>query len=139
MKYLPLFFLVAVSAVAQQKPKIYDCFKVQSMIRADEEHYWTAWTNKCPYTIDSVYVMVAFSDTTNKPLGGGVWGLHYITPGSHRVNRFSTPSGVPDFKFVKVQKITADPGEALVHSPEVKARLAPGLVGDPGERVPGQQ
>lgn len=97
----------------RSSPKISDCFKVHSLLKMDDEHYWANWTNACPYTIDSVYVMVKFADRFMKPLGNGVWGLHFIAPGAHRVIRFSAPAAAADFNSINVHKITADFGEAL--------------------------
>ena len=84
-KYAVILFAFAAVGFAAEKPKVPECFKVNSMIRADEEHYWAAWTNACSYTIDSVYVIVRFADEANKLVGNGVWGLHFITPGASRV------------------------------------------------------
>jgi len=108
-----LFLSLAATALAGQKPSISDCFKVHSLTRTDNDHYWASWTNACPYIIDSVYVLIEFTDKAHKQLGNGVWGLHFITQGMHRVTRFSTPSGVSDFQFVHIRKVTADSDEAL--------------------------
>jgi hypothetical protein len=113
MKRALLFLFMAVAGLADQKPRISDCFKVHSLTRTDNDHYWASWTNACPYIIDSVYVMIEFSDQFHKQLGNGVWGLHFITQGMHRVTRFSTPLGVSDFQFVNIRKVTADSDEAL--------------------------
>ena len=83
------------------------------MIRADEEHYWTTWTNACPYTIDSVYVLVKFADRSAKDVADGVWSLHFIAPGAHRTMRFSAPGKLADFASVRQQKITGDIYEAF--------------------------
>jgi hypothetical protein len=101
------------SAAAAEKPKVSDCFKVRALVRMDEEHYWADWANTCPYTIDSVYVMVSFADKSRHHVGDGVWPMYFVTPGTHRVTRFSVPLDVPDFASVNVQKITADPLEGL--------------------------
>lgn len=133
MKFLPILLALGVIALAKDKPNLSDCFKVHSMIRADEEHYWATWSNACKYTIDSVYVMVGFADGDRKPLGDGVWGLHFIVPGASRVIRFSTPSQVADFQFVILHKITANPDEAL--RPTRQLALEPDRpTGDPGPR-----
>ena len=108
-----MLLVLGIPALAQEKPKVSECFKVHSLTRMDDEHYWADWTNACPYTIDSVYVMIGFADISRKPLGAGVWGLHFITQGAHRVIRFSTPSRVDGFEFVSVRKITTDAEEAL--------------------------
>ena len=113
MKGIFVFLALAVAALAGERPSVSDCFKVHSLSRTDEEHYWANWTNTCPYIIDSVYVMIEFSDKTHKQLGKGVWGLHFITQGMHRVTRFSTPLGVSDFEFVNIRKVTTDSDEAL--------------------------
>ena len=113
MKYAALFLLLAVTALAGEKPAVTQCFKVQSLTKTDDEHYWANWENTCPYTIDKVYVMIGFLDKFRKPLGVGVWGLNFILQGAHRVTRFSTPSGVSGFEFVNIRKITTDSDEAL--------------------------
>ena len=113
MKFLLLSLLFALPALAGPKPNVSECFKVHSMTRMDDEHYWADWTNSCPYTIDSVYVMIGFWDKFHRRLGDGVWGLHFITQGTHRVTRFSAPRGVDGFEFVDIRKVTTDSGEAL--------------------------
>jgi hypothetical protein len=118
MKHLcVLLLLCSAAAVAEPKPKVApkvaDCFKVHSLIRSDEDHYFADWTNSCPYTIDSVYVMVSFANYAQKLLGDGVWSLHFITPGQHRVTRLNIPSLKEAFSTVHVRKITTDTLEAL--------------------------
>jgi hypothetical protein len=113
MKRALLFLLFAAAAYAGDKPTVSKCFKIHSLTRTDGEHYWADWTNACPYTIDSVYVMIAFWDKFHQRLGDGVWGLHFITQGAHRVTRFSAPNGVGGFEFVDIRKITTDFTEAL--------------------------
>jgi hypothetical protein len=137
MKYLCVALAFATVGLAAERPKTADCFKVNWLLRADEEHYWANWTNKCSYTIDSVYVMVRFADG-NQSVGNGVWGLHFVTPGESRVTRFSTPGRVPDFRTVHIRKITTDMEEALRPSGESE-RLASKPdrpTGDPGPKVP---
>src|SRR5580658_8332087 len=112
MKHLVLGLTFGALALAQHQ-NVSDCFKVHNMIRADEAHYWTTWTNACPYTIDSVYVMVRFADRSAKEVADGVWSLHFITPGAHRTMRFSAPGKLADFASVRQQKITGDMGEAF--------------------------
>lgn len=136
MKCVLVLLSVVACASAQQKAKVPECFKVHSMIRADEDHYWANWTNKCPFTIDSVYVMVAFGDESRQSIGNGVWALYFITPGAHRVIRFSTPPGVSDYQTVKTRKITTDPGEALVSSPQPAPPVSAERVGDLGPAGP---
>lgn len=113
MKRLLVVLILGIPALAGEQPKVSECFKVHSLTRMDDEHYWANWTNACPYTIDSVYVMIGFADKFRKPLGAGVWGLHFITQGAHRVIRFSTPWLADGFEFVNVRKITTDAEEAL--------------------------
>ena len=113
MKQVLVFLLLAGGVLAGDMPNVAQCFQVHSLTRTDGEHYWADWTNACPYTIDSVYVMIDFRDRFHKRLGDGVWGLHFITKGAHRVTRFSTPRGVGDFAFVGIRKVTTDSGEAL--------------------------
>ncbi len=126
-----LFALAAFAglASAEQKPRIPACFKIHAMIRADAEHYWTNWTNACPYTIDAVYVMVGFLDESRRWLGNGVWAMYFITPGASRIVRFSMPVEVPDFYSVKLVKITTNSEEALRSSPPL---VADRETGDPG-------
>ena len=141
MKTLLVFLLTASAALAQKpkprpkpRPGISDCFKVRALLRADEAHYWADLANACPYTIDKVYVLVTFHDKSNHHVGDGVWPLYFVTPGAHRVIRFSVSSEVSDFAFVHLQKITADAEEGLRSQPEraARAQLPPGFVGDPG-------
>ena len=114
MKFLvpALFFLCTIAALAE-KPDVANCFKVHALVRMDGEHYWADWTNTCPYTIDSVYVLVNFSGKSTLHAGDGMWPMYFVAPGTHRVTRFSVPSTVADFESVNVRKITADPAEAL--------------------------
>lgn len=116
MKHFWLGAAFATIALAQH-PKISECFKVQELLRADEEHYWATWTNACPYTIDSVYVLVGFADHAAKELAKGVWSLHFVTPGTHRTIRLSAPGRLSDFASVHKQKITADMEEAFGREP----------------------
>ena len=126
MKYAVVLFAFAAVGLAAEKPKVSECFKVHSLLRADEEHYWAAWSNACSFTIDSVYVIVRFADESNKLVGHGVWGLHFITPGASRVTRFSTPARLADYRYVHVHMITTNSEEAL-HSPLI--------IGDPGPKA----
>ena len=112
MKHLVVGLTFAAIALAQH-PKVSDCFKVHELLRADEEHYWATWTNACPYTIDSVYVMVGFLDRSARDVAQGVWALHFIAPGAHRTMRFSAPGRLADFASVHQRKITADIYEAF--------------------------
>src|SRR5262250_3074788 len=89
---LGILLLVTEGIASAQQPKVADCFKIQSLIKMDEDHYWANWKNSCPYTIDSVYVMVGFMDKFKQLIGNGVMGLHYIAPGTWRVTRLSTPA-----------------------------------------------
>jgi hypothetical protein len=135
---LTVVSLLSAGAAFAQTPKISDCFKVHALIRADEAHYWADWTNACPYTINSVYVLVAFADKSRLHIGDGVWPMYFVTPGAHRVTRFSVPAEVLDFASVHVRKITADAAEGLrsTHaSPAESAHIAQGFVGDPGPSV----
>ena len=112
MKHLVFGLTFAAIAFAQH-PNVSECFKVHELLRADEEHYWATWTNACPYTIDSVYVLVRFADGSSRDLADGVWSLHFIPPGTHRTMRFSAPGRIADFASVHQRKITADMGEAF--------------------------
>ena len=112
-RVLVLVLLAAEALAAGDKPAVAKCFQVHSLTPTDGEHYWADWTNTCPYTIDSVYVMIGFWDKFHKRLGDGVWGLHFITQGAHRVTRFSAPRGVDGFESVDIRKVTTDLVEAL--------------------------
>ena len=126
MKGLLAFtFLLSATVGFAQKPKVSDCFKVHALIRTDEAHYWADWTNACPYTIDSVYVMVTFIDSSKHHISDGVWPMYFATPGMHRVTRFSVPADVADYASVHVRKITADAAEGLRSTPHQEgARLS---------------
>lgn len=111
---LPLLLFLATSGLSNaQSPAVSNCFKVNALIKMDEDHYWADWTNRCPYTVDSVYVTVKFSDKSRRKVGDGVWSLHFITPGASRVTRLTAPKDVTDFQFVNVKKVTPDLVEAL--------------------------
>lgn len=112
MKHLVLGLTFAAIALAQHA-NISECFKVRELLRADEAHYWATWTNSCPYTIDSVYVLVKFADRSAKDVADGVWSLHFIAPGAHRTMRFSAPGKIADFASVRKQRITSDIYEAF--------------------------
>jgi hypothetical protein len=134
MKHLVALMLLS-SAVGCAEHKLSECFKVRSMTKMDSEHYWASWTNTCPYTIDSVYVMIEFADRLKNPVGNGVWGLHFIQPGAHRVIRFTAPATSSEYHTIHVRKITADSEEAL-HDPADPPRLKHTLgIGDPGPTV----
>ncbi len=98
---------------AQKAPAVPECFKVHRLLKTDDTHYWADWTNTCPYTIESVYVMVGFVDGFSKYLGDGVWPMYFILPGMHRVTRFSVPKGVDGFESIIVRRITTNSKEAL--------------------------
>lgn len=134
---LPILCLLSAGSVFAQKPKVSECFKVHALVRADSAHYWADWSNKCPYSIDSVYVVVTFTDQLRHQIGDGVFPTYFATPGAHRVTRFSVPAEVAGFAAVHVRKITSDAAEGLKSSTggAETALLAPGLVGDPGATV----
>jgi len=69
MKLALAILVLTLPALAAERPKVSDCFKVHSLTRMDDEHYWANWTNACPYTIDSVYVMIGFADKSRRLLG----------------------------------------------------------------------
>jgi tetratricopeptide (TPR) repeat protein len=134
---LSFWLAITMAAAASAQPKVGDCFKVYNLIKMDEDHYWANWANGCPYTIDSVYVMVGFSNRSKTRLGNGVWALHFVVPGTHQVTRFTAPRGVPDFDFIHVRKITTDSLEALVEEPGDRNRPLSAeaeRTGDPGPR-----
>ena len=139
LKFVFAFVVVGLSGFAgSSAPSVPQCFKVHSLIRMDEDHYWANWTNACPYTIDSVYVLVKFSGRSVSGPANGVWALHFVTPGTHQVTRFTAPVNVADFDSVHVAKITTDADEALHQegSAEYRAsRNIPGAVVDPGPSV----
>lgn len=113
LKPLMTLPLLLAGLAAAATPDVSECFKVHALIKMDQDHYWADWSNACPYTIDSVYVMIRFASKSSIGLGDGVWGLHFVTPGTHRVIRFTAPLSVPDFDSVQVRKITTDSAEAL--------------------------
>lgn len=111
---LGAWFLFSTPILAEDKaalknsPRIEECFQVNWLLRADEAHYWADWVNTCPYTIDSVYVMVGFVDHAKKPLGNGVWPMYFVLSGAHQVTRFSAPAEVAGFDALVVHRITID-------------------------------
>ena len=120
-----------------ENPTVTNCFKVNALIKMDEDHYWADWTNACPFIIDSVYVEVGFLDHSHKQLGEGVWPMYFVLPGVHRVTRFSVPVGVSAYETVRVSRITTDSAEALRKDKhEIDAAehetLPPGTVPDSG-------
>lgn len=117
MKHLAALLLLLSLASARlwaaDKPHVSECFKVHALVKTDADHYWADWTNSCPYTIDAVYVLVAFADKSRKLLGDGVWAMYFVMPGAHRVTRFSAPAVASSFEYVNVRRITADSVLAL--------------------------
>ncbi len=101
------------ASAGDHPPTVPECFKVHRLLKTDATHYWADWTNTCPYTIDSVYVMVGFQDQSRRHLGDGVWPMYFVLPGVHRVTRFSVPVGVDGFEVISVRRITTDSAEAL--------------------------
>src|SRR6185437_4300614 len=110
---LMFVMLTAVSVSSAERPQVSQCFKVNALLKQDAIHYWADWTNACHYTIDSVYVMVGFSNRSEKRLEDGVWPMYFVRPGDHRVTRFTIPAGAAGFESVRVRKITTDSDEAL--------------------------
>jgi hypothetical protein len=110
------------------------CFKVHRLLKTDATHYWADWTNTCPYTIDAVYVMVGFLDGKSQEMGSGVWPMYFVTPGAHRVTRFSAP--VADFETVHVHGITTDSAMAL-RSDRIKPVEPPPTPGKVADRALG--
>jgi hypothetical protein len=106
-------FAASPTATSIATPKVSECFKVNALIKTDDVHYWADWTNQCPFTIDSVYVMVGFATKANNHLSDGVWPMYFVTPGTHRVTRFSIPAAAWGFESVIIKKITTDSVEAL--------------------------
>ncbi|HEY1757139.1 MAG TPA: hypothetical protein VGG72_17330 [Bryobacteraceae bacterium] len=117
--------------------KIPDCFKVNRLLKIDATFYWAEWTNACPFTVETVYVMVTFVDHSGKELGAGVWPMYFIQPGVHRVTRFTAPVGVSVYETLRVTKITTDSAIALIRDQRavdaaVHQTSAPGKVRDLG-------
>jgi hypothetical protein len=114
-----------------------ECFKVHWLLRADDAHYWADWVNECPYTVDSVYVMIGFVDHDKNPLGNGVWPMYFVLPGAHQVTRFSAPAEVSGFETVVVHRMTVDSAIAFsqdrgtVKTVE-RAKTSAGTLGDTG-------
>jgi hypothetical protein len=96
----------SVEVSARNSVDVSKCFKVRRLLRTDATHYWADWSNSCPFTIDAVYVMVGFLDGRRHEMGNGVWPMYFVTPGAHRVTRFSAP--VANFATVHVHQITTD-------------------------------
>ncbi len=114
-----------------------DCFKVHRLLKIDSTFYWADWSNACPYTVETVYVMVTFHDGSKKELGSGVWPMYFVRPGVHRVTRFTAPVGVSEYKTLRVSKITTDSSVALMRDQRaidaaVHTPAPPGKVGDSG-------
>lgn len=93
--------------------KVEQCFKIHWMLRADESHYWADWISECPYTVDSVYVMIGFLDHGRNHVSNGVWPMYFVLPGAHQVTRFSAPAEAVGFETVIVHKITTESAEAF--------------------------
>lgn len=115
---MALVILGGIASAADHQPRaaqpaVPECFKVNRLLKTDATHYWADWSNTCPYTIDSVYVLVGFVDGFRKHLGDGVWPMYFVLPGVHRVTRFSVPVGVDGFESILVRRITTDSTEAL--------------------------
>jgi hypothetical protein len=119
------------TAAPGNRADVSKCFKVLRLLKTDSTHYWADWINTCPYTIDAVYVMVGFLDRGSREMGNGVWPMYFVTPGAHRVTRFSAP--VADFETVHVHTITTDSAAALRSDRVAAAEHAPtpGTVPDP--------
>ncbi len=117
--------------------KVEECFKIHWMLRADDAHYWADWVSECPYTIDSVYVMIHFADHAKNHLGNGVWPMYFVLPGAHQVTRFSAPAEVAGFETVLLHHITTETAEAFSEDRNTvqtveHARTVSGGLGDPG-------
>jgi hypothetical protein len=128
-----LAVLVLTGAVGCAESRVSDCFKVSYLTKMDSEFYWASWTNQCPYTIDSVYVMIEFADRLKHHVGNGVWGLHFIQPGAHRVIRFTAPASCSEYQSIKVRKITTNSEEALSEPPAPPGHTLG--IGDPGPSI----
>jgi len=135
-RLLASLFLTALGSVAAERPQVPDCFKVHALIKMDEEHYWANWTNACPYVIDSVYVMVKFADKYRNSVANGVWCLHFVGSGEHRITRFTAPLTKPEFDSVQIDKITTDSVEALHETPGVPPRPQLAIRVEPAPAAP---
>jgi hypothetical protein len=121
----------------QAPPKVADCFKVNRLLKIDATFYWADWSNACPYTVETVYVIVVFVDGSSKELGGGVWPMYFVEPGVHRVTRFTVPVGVSAYETLRVSTITTDSAVALMRDQRavdaaVHTAAPPGKVRDRG-------
>jgi hypothetical protein len=115
MKHILLgLYLCSAVAMAATQPSVDQCFKVNRLLKIDPVFYWAEWTNACPYTVETVYVMVSFLDGSSKELGSGVWPMYFVQPGVHRVTRFTAPVGVSEYQTMRVSRITTDSAVALV-------------------------
>jgi len=113
MKRLLLLAFLGAGMGLAADPAVAQCFKVNALLKMDGDHYWADWKNACPYTIDSVYVNVEFSDRGGKSVGNGLWALHLVGPGLARVIRLSAPVTSAAFERIHVRKITTDLEQAL--------------------------
>ena len=86
-----------------------DCFTIQDLRRADDEHYWSRWSaSRCQDR--AVYVMVEFSHL-GVSMGHGVWVVY--NPAGEHVNRWTSRVSLPEGATVTVRKVTRDSEEAL--------------------------
>ena len=117
MKRLMLLALIGPGIGLAAEPGVAQCFKVNALLKMDSDHYWADWKNSCPYTIDSVYVVVEFADNVGHRVGDGLWALHLVGPGLARVIRLSAPATSAAFERIRVRKITTDLETALGRLP----------------------
>ena len=113
---------LAAVAVAGDRARPEDCFKVRSMVKADrtadavdgdEGRYQVVATNACGFTLDAIYVLVRFTDRRERVLSGGLWILYAMPPGQTWVKKFSVPLQAAGFERVVLRKITTNAEEAL--------------------------
>lgn len=122
MKTIATFVLTAAIVVAQAKadkqppkPKIEDCFKVDSMtvdkpeLYEAEAHYTVVAHNSCPFEIEHVAVGVKFFDKEGYRIGVGLWLAELVSPNEkirHQFRAVDINSGLP--VDIKVALITTD-------------------------------
>jgi hypothetical protein len=95
-------------SVSENKPPVYECFKVRSLERVDDLHYRQTSENTCPYTLRNVYIFVKFLDKDGYRIGVDEYGAAWVNPGEKLRTVLPAPEYVKGFKSVGVRKITSD-------------------------------
>jgi hypothetical protein len=106
-----LVLLLLLASTLFGADRVESCFKVHDLLRSDDDHYWSLWSNTCKAEIEVVYVAVEFFDKTEK-IGNGLWEIRW-PKGFHRLNKWSTSMTIPVGTVIKIRKITTKLEEAL--------------------------